>query len=158
MIQEPLPSKGLLDYVSRVDDLLVIVVQLLQVLLQQRGVSGPGVLPSIPVRYDIPVADVQRLVTSSTTYVSLVSWAVPSNRIGVLRYIELDSANFSTTRFRLEGAGRVLFDDLELRTALTLEFPEPKLAPGSNVTLLVKSSDGTEITAYGDIVGMEVVP
>jgi len=148
-----IPSRGLLDYLSRVDDLLVIVVRLLE-RLSLNTVQG-AVTITTPERYEIPVAKVKRLATSSTVYVTLVTWELPTDRMGELSFVEMDSDNFASTRFKLEGAGKILFEDFQLSSALSLEFPVVRLAPGSAVVLSMKSIGG-EVVAYGDIVGKEI--
>ena len=147
-----LPPRGLLDYISRVDDLLVIVVRLLQGLSPSLTTPTRTIAPSR--RYEIPGGGVQRLETSSTIYVALVEWKIPTERIGVLRFVEVDSEHFATTRFKLEVAGKVFFTDLRLNSSMSLEFPDVELAPGSAVTLSVRATSGS-IVALGDIVGKE---
>jgi hypothetical protein len=53
------------------------------------------------------------------------------------------------------GSETIMSDDV-IQTALTLPFVEVSLVAGTEVTLSVKSSDGTAIVADGSISGKEV--
>lgn len=148
-----LPPRGFLDYISRVDNLLILILRALEGL--RPGAIPPTVIIAPPDRYEIPIGVTQRLSTASTEYVALASWKIPTDRFGIFSFVEMDSENFSTTRWKLDAAGKVLFTDLQLNSSLTQEYPGVKLAPGSEVILSVKATSGT-IIVYGDIVGKEI--
>uniref|UniRef100_A0A6M3XSF4 Uncharacterized protein n=1 Tax=viral metagenome TaxID=1070528 RepID=A0A6M3XSF4_9ZZZZ len=97
-----------------------------------------------------------RLSTSSTSYGTVVSWTVTTDKIGVLHCIEMESDNYDKTRFQLTIAGVVQFTDIQIGASLSLEYPDVKIAAGSEVLLEAKSSDGTAINVDGDILGKEV--
>lgn len=102
------------------------------------------------------VTRLDRLNTTSTSYGTVVSWTVSSGKVGVLRHVEMESDNYSKTRFQLTIAGVVQFTDAQVEDSLSLEWPDPRLAAGDEVLLEAKSSDGTEINVDGDITGKEV--
>lgn len=155
-----IPPRGLLDYLSRVDSLLMIVVRL----LERQGLA-PGAAvktAAIPVtlvapeRYEIPISKIDRVATSSSQYVTLVSWELPTERHGELGSVDMDSDDFGTAIFKLEVAGKIVFENIQLSSSFSQQYPGVRLAPGSMVKLSVKSSDGTTVTAYGGIAGKEI--
>ena len=152
------PAPGILDYLSRVDELLIVVVNLLQALTRVTPEGKPVAFPAIIAeRYEIPIAEVDSLTTSSIQYGAIVSWVIPSDRSGELSFVEMDADSLTNTRFKLEGGGKTLFEDVQLSSSLSLEFPHVRLAPGSTVKLSASSvAEGTQVTAYGDIVGKEI--
>ena len=97
-----------------------------------------------------------RLSTSSTSYGTVVSWTVTADKVGVLHCVEMESDNYDKTRFQFTIAGEVQFTDIQIEASLSLEYPDVKLAAGSEVLLEAKSSDGTAINVDGDILGKEV--
>jgi len=102
------------------------------------------------------ITQLDRLSTSSTSYGTVVSWTVTTDKIGVLHCVEMESDNYVKTRFQLTIAGVVQFTDIQIEASLSLEYPDVKIAAGSEVLLEAKSSDGTAINVDGDILGKEV--
>lgn len=105
---------------------------------------------------EYPVLEIDRLSTTSTDYATVVTWTVTADRTGVLKFVEMESDDYTHTRFKLEIGGTVIFTDQQFEASLSLEFPDLKLAAGSVVTLSAKSSDGTAVNVDGDIMGKEV--
>lgn len=113
--------------------------------------------PVIPtVKNEHLIIEIDRLTTSSTEYQDVVSWTVTEGRIGELQFIEFESDNYDKTNFRLEVGGEEIFTDLQIQQTLTIEVPLVKLAADVEVLLQAKSTDGTEITVDGDIIGKEI--
>uniref|UniRef100_A0A6H1ZSF3 Uncharacterized protein n=1 Tax=viral metagenome TaxID=1070528 RepID=A0A6H1ZSF3_9ZZZZ len=112
-------------------------------------------VPGAPA-HETAVTKLARLATSSTSYGTVVSWTVTAAKIGVLRFVEMESDNYSKTRFQLTITGIVQFTDIQIESSLTLEWPDVKLAAAAVVLLEAKSSDGTAINVDGDILGKEV--
>ena len=156
-----IPPRGLLDYLSRVDELLIMNVQAIRALNENIGVLAGGrpITPGGPLRlpdvYEIPVGLIGRYSGADLDWQEVVAWSIPTDRSGVLRFVEIDSTDWAKTRLKLEGAGKVLFTEVQIDHSLSLEFADPNLAPGSKVVLSAKSSDGTTITVTGDISGKE---
>jgi len=112
-------------------------------------------VPSTPA-HETAIIELDRLVTDDMEYDTVVSWTVTAARIGVLRFVEFETDDYDLTRFQLTIAGVVQFTDIQVEQTLTLELPDVKLAAGAVVLLEAKSSDGTEVTVDGDIIGKEI--
>lgn len=113
-------------------------------------------------RYPIPPAP-----GTDTTWQTVTSWNVGhiwSKRYGTLREVSMDCpipGDFPNTRFRLRiETGEpteqkvILFDELEIGTALTLPFPENRL-PYDTWVYLDCRSIGPAIVVDGSITGSE---
>ena len=112
-------------------------------------------VPPAPA-HEEAITRLKRLTTALLTYQTVVSWTVTAAKIGVLRFVEMESDNYEKTRFKLTIAGEEQFTDIEIGAALTLEWPDVKLAAGDEVLLEAASSDLTEVNVDGDILGKEV--
>ena len=102
------------------------------------------------------ITKLARLTTSSTDYQTVVSWTVTVKKIGVLRFVEMESDDYEKTRFKLTIAGVEQFTDVQIEESLALEWPDVKLAAEAVVLLEAKSSDTTEVNVDGDILGKEI--
>jgi len=103
-----------------------------------------------------PVAKVGRYSGSDTDWQTLVTWTVPSDKVGDLHEISWVSDNDAKTRVRLVIAGADQeVPDSQIDSPLSLPWRENGLAAGSAVTLSVKSSDGTAINVSGSLTGTE---
>lgn len=105
---------------------------------------------------ETPWGGVLRLATSSTDYVTIVTATVNAAKTGKLRLVEMASDEYTRTRFKLVIGAMTFFEDLQLPESLSLDFGDLKLAAATVVTLSAKSSDGTAIVCYGDIIGKEI--
>ena len=112
-------------------------------------------LPPSPA-HEKAITKLARLSTSSTDYQTVVSWTVTVKKIGVLRFVEMESDDYEKTRFKLTIAGVEQFTDVQIEESLALEWPDIRLLAGKEVKLEAKSSDGTAINVDGDILGKEV--
>lgn len=105
-----------------------------------------------------PFAVVKHYSGSDQTYQKVAVWMVGQiweKEHGRLHRIDLVSNNYAKARFRFTVAGKVLFRDLELVGALTVEFPNNELPHGEEVTIETKSSDGTAIAVDAALAGVE---
>lgn len=105
---------------------------------------------------ETPIVKLKRLSTALTTYAEVVTWTVASGKVGVLGFIEMESDAYVKTKFQLTIGSTVHFTDTQIAASLSLEFPELRLAEGTNVLLEAKSTDGTTINVDGDIIAKEV--
>ena len=112
-------------------------------------------VPSTPAK-EKAITKLARASPATTDYVPVVSWTVTAARIGVLRFVEMESDDYEYTRFRLTIAGVEQFTDVQIGASLTLEWPDVKLAAGAVVLLEARSTDTTEVNVDGDILGKEV--
>jgi len=112
-------------------------------------------VPSTPAK-EKAITKLDRLTTDDIEYDTVVTWTVTAAKIGVLRFVEMESDDYELTRFKLTIAGVVQFTDIQIEASLTLEWPDVKLAAGAIVLLEAASSDGTEVNVDGDILGKEV--
>lgn len=112
-------------------------------------------VPSLPAN-EKAVTKLDRLTTSDVEYDTVVTWTVTALKIGILRFVEMETDDYDLTRFRLTIAGVEQFTDIQIEASLALEWPDVKLAAGAIVLLEAKSSDGTEVNVDGDILGKEV--
>ena len=96
--------------------------------------------------------DINRLTTSSTSYGTVATWTVSTDKIGELWFIEMMSDDYDHTQFKLVVGSTTIFEDLDLDTSLTLDCCRTKLEAGTVVTLSAKSTDGTEVNVDGDII------
>ena len=102
------------------------------------------------------ITKLARLSTSSTSYQTVVSWTVTVKKIGLLRFVEMESDDYEKTRFKLTIAGVEQFTDVQIEESLALEWPDVRLLAGKEVKLEAKSSDGTAVNVDGDILGKEI--
>ena len=97
-----------------------------------------------------------RASPDSKTYVTVVSWTVAAEMIGILRFVEMESDNYEKTMFQLTIAGEEQFTDVQIEESLALEWPDVRLAAGDVVLLEARSTDTTEVNVDGDILGKEI--
>jgi len=112
-------------------------------------------VPGVPA-HETAITKLARASPASTTYVTVVSWTVTADTMGILRFVEMESDDYEHTRFKLTIAGELQFTDIQIESSLTLEWPDVKLAAGDVVLLEARSSDTTEVNVDGDILGKEV--
>lgn len=106
--------------------------------------------------HETAITRLARASPATTTYVTVVSWTVDEDAIGILRFVEMESDDYEHTRFRLTIAGVLQFNDVQIEASLTLEWPDVKLAAEAVVLLEARSTDTTEVHVDGDILGKEV--
>ena len=162
-----IPQQGILDYLTRQDELqirtnrlLEIQIALLEQLLNKPAVinlpdSSPLLVRLTQPTYDVPVLVLRDLTTTETTYQEISVWKVDLARArGILSFIEIDADDFTHCLFKIT-IGSFDFDNIRLGSAVSMQFPDVVLAPGTEIRVLVKSDDGTEIKAYAEIIGKE---
>lgn len=164
-----IPQQGLFDYLTRQDELQIKTNQLLerQIALLEQLLDKPAVI-NIPdsrtllVRiaqphYDVPILKLNDLTTTDTYYQVISEWKVNLSRErGVLSFIEIDADNFTHCVFKIT-IGSYDFENIRLGSAISMQFPDVILAPGTDVNVSVKSDDGSEIKVYAEIIGKEVL-
>ena len=105
---------------------------------------------------EAPISRLDKVSTSSTTYVTLLTYTVPGSTSTVLYGVELFATPFNKARFQLTIGGVVQWTDKEIPTSLNVHFSDARLAATSIVLLEVKSSDGTSIDTWGALEGKEL--
>ena len=108
------------------------------------------------VAYEHAATTLSTYEGTDTDYQTVVSWTVASDRIGILGSVELEADDYDYVRLRLTIAGEEQFADADIEAALTLEYPNLRLAAGAVVLLEAKSTDGTSIKVDGVILGKEL--
>lgn len=138
------------------------------------GVSNKVIKPQSPWHYAVihhmnlalpvpreagqGIARTGSLTATATTYATVATWTVGSNRSGNLREVSLDTDNFAKTNWQLTIGGVQQFTAQVFRSPLTLPFPENLLPAAAVVLLEAASTDGTSVTAKGSISGGEWPP
>ena len=117
-----------------------------------------ALLPGVSVPLGIPVSKLARKTTSETTYQDIVEWEITAGHTGQLFEISFGSDNYAKTQFRLVISDVEQWVDQYLPSALDQPFKDNRLLEKSKVVLQAKSSDATEITAYGAISGKLIPP
>lgn len=102
-----------------------------------------------------PIARTGSLATSALTYGTVASWTVADNRSGNLYEVSMDSSNYGKTNWRLTIAGEVHFVDQVYARTLSIVFPKNQIPEDAVIVLAAASTDGTAVTAYGEISGKE---
>lgn len=106
-----------------------------------------------------PVLLADRYSGSDQDYQTVVSWTVGQvweKDHGRIDEISMNSSSYPKTLFRLTVAGKPMFKDLQLQSALTLPARPPnEIARGEVVKVECKSSDGTAIVVIATITGRE---
>lgn len=103
-----------------------------------------------------PIPFVGRLSTSSSTYATVVSWTVGVGVEGDLREIALITDIFASTEWRITIGGTVRITDQVIQGALSLPFPENRLATGTVVLVEARSPDNvTALVVDASITGVE---
>ncbi len=125
--------------------------------------APPGEVPQviiqqIAVPLGRPISKLDRVTTTSQTYVDVIEWEIPARHSGELFEVSMASDNFTKTQFRLVLANEEQWTDKYLISALTQPFRGNRLAELMKVVIQAQSSDGTEITAYGAIAGKLIQP
>lgn len=112
-------------------------------------------VPGAPA-HEKAITKLARGSPATTDWVTVVEWEVNEDKIGILRFVEMESDDYEHTRFKLTIAGVQQFTDVQIEASLTLEWPDVKLAAGAVVKLEASSIDTTEVNVDGDILGKEV--
>jgi len=102
------------------------------------------------------VFEVARKTTSSTEYQTVVTHTVTIGKVFILTAVEMESDNYTKTHFKLVIGDDTPFEDQLFENPYSPPIPALKMAAGSVVTLSCKSTDGTEITVDGDLIGKEI--
>jgi len=102
------------------------------------------------------VLEVDRLTTTSTDYLTVVTHTATADTVFILTAVEMESTDYDHTKFQLAIAGSNVFTDLQVENPYSPPIPALKLVAGTVVTLSCKSADGTSITVDGDIIGKEI--
>ena len=106
----------------------------------------------------IEVANVE---TNSQEYIDLVKLeADPNEDIKVHSFTIMPITNPEKSLFRCEFNGDEKFKDFKIGVDMEYPFPLPsiggwKIKRGNNMVLQIRSSDGTNVSAIGKIIGHE---
>lgn len=120
------------------------------VLMVQVAVTVENV-PIVPVAAEnYPVATYTYISTSSSSYQTIKEIEVTTDRVGILRAVEMDTDNYSVAQFKLVVAGVTVFEDKKIPASFTKEFPDLEMSAGQKATLSIKSDGSTTITGYCD--------
>lgn len=102
---------------------------------------------------------VEQLITTSDSYVSVLVWTIPPDRVGQLHEISIRSDTPATAQFRVTIAGVVQFQDALIAVPLTSPFPTNNRLDGEQTVEIDVLSDGTiSIIADVTITGIELEP
>ena len=93
---------------------------------------------------------------SAGTYQELKKWTITTDRIGVLRSVELDTDHYDVAQFRITVKGTTVLEDRKIPTPFSKEWPDIKLSEAQEVLVEVKSDGSTTIKAWCDLNGKEV--
>lgn len=124
--------------------------------LIELGVVANGVFIPSEAANESLVLEVDSLTTTDTSYNTIVTYTVTAGKTLMLTAVEMDSTDFDHTLFKLAIGSNTPFTDLAVQNPYSPPLPAPKYAAGTVITLSAKSTDGTSITAYGDIIGKEL--
>ena len=103
-----------------------------------------------------PIAEEDRLSTSSNVYGDVVSWTVSAGNEGDLHEISMISDNFAATEFRVEINGVVQWTDRVLQAPLSVTWRINRIIAGAVIRLQGRSPDNaTAIVLDGSISGTE---
>lgn len=102
---------------------------------------------------------VENIQTSNQSYVDLVKLEASSTKtVKVDSFTIMPILNPEKSLFRCEFNGDELFADFKI--GIEVEYPFPlsatrgwKIKRGNNMTLQIRSSDGTSVSAIGKIIG-----
>lgn len=114
------------------------------------------VVPVPAVSLETAIGIVNRYTGVDTSYQVLCQWIVTVAKTGQLAEVSMTADNFDKAVWELDVGSEVVMVDDVIQNALTLPFSSLSMAPGTIVTLSVKSSDGTAIVADGSISGKEI--
>lgn len=106
-----------------------------------------------------PVALSEAYSGTDQAYQAVVRWRV-GDMWGLdkasIEEVSMASSDYDKTLFRLSVAGKIMFKDLQLQSALSLPVQPPnEIARGEAVKVECKSSDGTAIVVTASITGRE---
>lgn len=117
-------------------------------------VENVPIVPEAATEY--PIETFGRLSTSSSSLQTLKTYTVNTDRVLVLRAIELSCDNYAVAQFKITVAGETVMDTNYLPESFSKEFPDIHLSAGQVVLVQVKSDGSTTIVAYCDLNAKEV--
>jgi hypothetical protein len=97
-----------------------------------------------------------RYTGTDTTYQTVVSWTVATNKLGELKEITVLSSSYAKTNLRITVGDVTFATNWVVQAAMPLIFEDLKLAAGKVVKVECKSTDGTSITVDAVIVAKEI--
>lgn len=103
-----------------------------------------------------PVAKVETLTTTDTSYNTVFDWTVTAGKKGYLDEISIASSSFAKVLLKLTVDDTVILTDVSPLSGLDMAFGGLLIATGHHVKLEAKSSDGTSITVGGYMLGREI--
>jgi hypothetical protein len=108
-----------------------------------------------PVKVALPIPRWSRYQGADQDFRELISWSIPLGYVGDLHEIALVSDNDAKTRWRIVIAGTNMNIPTDRTLATPVDWPfRDTLLPGpTTVSVEVRSTDGTTITADGTISG-----
>lgn len=102
---------------------------------------------------------VEQLTTTSDSYVNVLTWTIPPDRVGQLHEISIRSDTPATAQFRVTIANVVQYQDAPLTIPLTSPFPRNNRLDGEQTVEIDVQSDGTiSIIADVTLTGIELEP
>ncbi len=112
-------------------------------------------VPEAPA-HEKAVTELARKPITSAEYQTVVSWTVSTDKVGVLRSVEMESNNYGVATFKLTIAGKEQFSGAQFLAPLDLQWPDVRLAAKAVVLLEAKSDGETGIIVDGVILGKEI--
>lgn len=97
-----------------------------------------------------------RYTGTDTTYQTVVSWTVATDKLGELKEITILSSSYDKTNIQVTVGDIVFATSWVVQAAMPLIFEDLKLAAGKVVKVEAKSTDGTSITVDAVIVAKEI--
>lgn len=124
--------------------------------LTDRELDLLGGLSLTPQNTFTPISETGRLSTASSTYATVVSWAVAIGTLGILKEVSMTTDLVGDTEYQLSIAGVVKWTNRLFQSSLGIPFPDTPLQAGIIVLLEARSPDGaTAVVVDGSISGEE---
>jgi len=117
-------------------------------------VKNVPVVPSTNV--EVAAGGVGRYSGGDTTYQTVVSWTVATDKVGELKEIVLLTNDYSKTYFKITVGSVTFATDWMMQASMPLIFEDLKLAAAQVVKVEAKSSDATSLIVDAVIVGKEI--
>lgn len=118
--------------------------------------SGIGAISSEGEITEEPVCTVETFTGSSSSYQTLASWTVTTNKRGILTEVAFTRDTSGVAQYKLTIAGETQFEDFAPERDVALPLHGVRLEEGQVVLLQVKSDGATSITVNGSITGGEI--
>ena len=117
-------------------------------------VEGVAIVPGPEL--GVAAGEIDRIVTSSLTDVTIAEWTVSAGKVGELSEISVTSSLLAKTHWTIIVGSFTAISNKILDAPLSIPYYDLKLVAGTVVRVSAHSTDGTEITADASIVGKEI--